>query len=136
VKGRRSSSRGQGTVSFFSFLEQGEEVLNLFPSFLSFLCFLLSIQKLTLSRPSPKKQKKTKPVAADIAGRGVANPTSALLTASMMLRHLNLPDFSDRLSRAVLGALADAPEAAKTPDIGGKGTTATFLKEVKARLHG
>jgi isocitrate/isopropylmalate dehydrogenase len=54
----------------------------------------------------------------------------------MMLRHLNLPDFSDRLSRAVLGALADAPEAAKTPDIGGKGTTATFLKEVKARLHG
>ena len=83
-----------------------------------------------------RKQKKTKPVAADIAGRGVANPTSALLTASMMLRHLNLPDFSDRLSRAVLGALADAPEAAKTPDIGGKGTTATFLKEVKARLHG
>ena len=75
-------------------------------------------------------------VAADIAGRGVANPTSALLTASMMLRHLNLPDFSDRLSKAVLGALADAPESAKTPDIGGKGTTKTFLEEVKARLQG
>ena len=84
----------------------------------------------------PPFKPKTKSVAADIAGRGVANPTSALLTASMMRRHLNLPDFSDRLSKAVLGALADAPEASKTPDIGGKGTTATFLKEVKSRLHG
>ena len=78
----------------------------------------------------------THSVAADIAGRGVANPTSALLTACMMLRHLNLPDFSDRLSKAVLGALAEAPESSKTPDIGGKGTTKTFLKEIKARMHG
>ena len=35
-------------------------------------------------------------MAKDIAGRGVANPTAALLAGAMMLRHLNLPDFSDR----------------------------------------
>lgn len=35
-------------------------------------------------------------VAKDIAGQGVANPSAALLSAAMMLRHLNLPGFSDR----------------------------------------
>jgi isocitrate/isopropylmalate dehydrogenase len=73
-------------------------------------------------------------VAADIAGRGVANPTAGLLSTVMLLRHLNLPSFSDRLEAAVLGALKDAPASAKTPDLGGKGTTATFIKAVKERL--
>jgi len=75
-------------------------------------------------------------VAADIAGKGIANPTAALLTTCMMLRHLNLFSQADRLHDAVIGALEGAPAEAKTPDLGGKGTTATFLKEVKARLHG
>jgi isocitrate dehydrogenase (NAD+) len=35
-------------------------------------------------------------VAKDIAGQGVANPSAALLSGAMMLRHLNLPNFSDR----------------------------------------
>ena len=35
-------------------------------------------------------------VAKDIAGQGVANPSAGLLAAAMMLRHLNLPGFSDR----------------------------------------
>lgn len=73
-------------------------------------------------------------VAADIAGRGVANPTAALMSTVMLLRHLNLPAFSDVLEGAVLGALAEAPASAKTPDLGGTGTTATFLKAVKERL--
>lgn len=38
-------------------------------------------------------------VAKDIAGRGIANPTAALLAGAMLLRHLNLPDFSDRCVR-------------------------------------
>lgn len=38
-------------------------------------------------------------VAKDIAGMGVANPSAALLSAAMMLRHLNLPGFSDRCGR-------------------------------------
>jgi isocitrate dehydrogenase (NAD+) len=73
-------------------------------------------------------------VAADIAGKGLANPTAGLLASVMLLRHLNLPAFSDRLEGAVLGALADAPLSAKTPDLGGSGTTASFVKAVKERL--
>ena len=39
-------------------------------------------------------------VAKDIAGQGVANPSAGLLAAAMMLRHLNLPGFSDRWGSA------------------------------------
>ena len=35
-------------------------------------------------------------VGRDIAGKGIANPVATLLSTSMMFRHLNLPDFSDR----------------------------------------
>ena len=42
-------------------------------------------------------------VGKDIAGKGIANPCAALLSAAMLLRHINLPDFSDRcLPAAVL----------------------------------
>ena len=41
-------------------------------------------------------------MAKDIAGRGIANPTAALLAGAMMLRHLNLPDFSDRRASSQL----------------------------------
>ena len=57
-------------------------------------------------------------VAKDIAGRGIANPTAALLAGAMMLRHLNLPDFSDRRARGQLppspcqGALRTCGKAA------------------------
>ena len=55
-------------------------------------------------------------VAKDIAGMGVANPSAALLSAAMMLRHLNLPGFSDRCpaplracARLVPGLAARSP---------------------------
>jgi len=35
-------------------------------------------------------------VSKNIAGRGIANPTAVMLSASMMLRHLQLHSFSDR----------------------------------------
>ena len=73
-------------------------------------------------------------VAADIAGHGVANPAAGLLATVMLLRHLSLPSFSDRLEAAVLGALAESPANVKTPDLGGTGTTASFVRAVKERL--
>ena len=51
-------------------------------------------------------------VAKDIAGMGVANPSAALLSAAMMLRHLNLPGFSDRCGRRRARSL---PAALCTP---------------------
>jgi 3-isopropylmalate dehydrogenase len=45
--------------------------------------------------------------APDIAGRDVANPLAAILSAAMMLRHsLRRADVADRIERAVRGALA------------------------------
>lgn len=73
-------------------------------------------------------------VAKDIAGMGVANPSAALLSAAMMLRHLNLPGFSDRLERAVLDTISNEPNEIKTPDIGGTGTTRSFVNSIIDKL--
>ena len=35
-------------------------------------------------------------VGRDIAGKGIANPCAALFATAMLLRHINLPDFSNR----------------------------------------
>ena len=46
--------------------------------------------------------------APDIAGRGIANPTAAILSASMLLRHhWNEPDRAGQLEAAVKSALSD-----------------------------
>jgi len=59
--------------------------------------------------------------APDIAGRGIANPIAAVLSAAMMLDHLNLPSASTRIRTAVERTLADG---CKTQDLGGSLTTA------------
>ena len=59
--------------------------------------------------------------APDIAGKNVANPIAAILSAAMMLDHLGSPDAGDDLRRAVGKVLAaDGP---KTPDLGGAAST-------------
>ena len=53
--------------------------------------------------------------APDIAGRGVANPLAAILSAEMMLRYsFDEAAAADRINRAVRQALADG---LRTPDI-------------------
>lgn len=37
----------------------------------------------------------------DIAGQNVVNPAAILVSSSMMLRHLGLPNFADNLSQAL-----------------------------------
>jgi len=58
--------------------------------------------------------------APDIAGKGIANPIAAILSAAMMLDHLQLPAAATRIRQAVERTLAGG---AKTPDLGGKLTT-------------
>ena len=54
--------------------------------------------------------------APDIAGRGIANPTGALLTVALMLEHaLGRPDLGRAVEHSVFGALREV----RTPDIGG-----------------
>ncbi len=54
--------------------------------------------------------------APDIAGQDKANPTALLLSTVLMLRHLDLGAFADRVERALLATLA---AGIKTQDIGG-----------------
>jgi len=55
--------------------------------------------------------------APPIAGKNVANPFGAILTAAMMLRHLEFPKEADRIEAAVLEAVR---QKKTTQDIGGK----------------
>jgi homoisocitrate dehydrogenase len=69
--------------------------------------------------------------APDIAGRGIANPTATILTASMMLTHLGEHAAAQKIENAVDKVLADGPH---TPDLGGKATTQELAKAVIGAL--
>jgi isocitrate dehydrogenase (NAD+) len=66
--------------------------------------------------------------APDIAGRNVANPTALLLSAVLMLRHIDEGAAADRVMDA-LGRVMLAG-AVKTRDIGGTATTTDFADAV------
>lgn len=69
--------------------------------------------------------------AEDIAGKGIANPTSLLLSTVMMLRHAGLPDEATRLEKAVKDTIRAGE---MTGDIGGTLDTRGFVKAVIGRL--
>lgn len=69
--------------------------------------------------------------APDIAGKGIANPTAAILSAAMLLTHaLNRPDIAKQVEDAVTAALSANP----TPDLGGKASTQDFTRQVVEAL--
>ncbi len=70
--------------------------------------------------------------APDIAGKGVANPTSLLLAAALMLEHAGLQDEKRRLEAAVSAVLNQ--DGVRTGDLGGKATTLAFTEAVVRRL--
>ena len=69
--------------------------------------------------------------APDIAGKGVANPIGQIWCGAMMLQHLGYPKAHDRVLRAIEQVTANGP---RTPDMGGKATTADVGKAVAAAL--
>jgi 3-isopropylmalate dehydrogenase len=77
--------------------------------------------------------------APDIAGRDIANPTSLLLSAAMLLEWLAIRHQHEALaaaSRAIEGAIDDLLEdpARRTPDLGGPLGTKAFADALCARL--
>jgi len=65
--------------------------------------------------------------APDIAGKGIANPTAAILSAALLLTHaLGRPDVAKQVEDAVTTALSVNP----TPDLGGKASTQAFTQQV------
>lgn len=73
-------------------------------------------------------------VSKKIAGQGIANPTALLLATSMMLRHLQLHSFSDRLEAAVMETFLSGDKSVLTPDVGGSGNTQTFTDAICEKL--
>lgn len=70
--------------------------------------------------------------APDIAGKGVANPTALLLSAEMMLHHLNEHDAANRLRGAIDRVLGDGQ--VRTPDLGGSSKTREYVAALKAAM--
>ena len=70
--------------------------------------------------------------AQDIAGMNKANPSALLLSSTMMLRYLDLPDHAKRIENAIYKVLQDGKVL--TRDVGGTATTKDFTNAVIQNL--
>jgi tartrate dehydrogenase/decarboxylase/D-malate dehydrogenase len=70
--------------------------------------------------------------APDIAGKGIANPIAAIWAGAMMLDHLGERAAHDRVLKSIERVLADG--RVKTPDLGGRATTADMAKAISAAM--
>jgi isocitrate dehydrogenase (NAD+) len=66
--------------------------------------------------------------APSIAGRGIANPTALLLSAVLMLKHLNERERAMRIQAALEKVLAEGDVL--TRDLGGQATTLDFTEAI------
>ena len=71
--------------------------------------------------------------APDIAGKGIANPIGQIWCSAMMLQHLGYPKAHDRILAAIEQVTGNGP---RTPDMGGKASTAEVGSAVVAALGG
>ena len=70
--------------------------------------------------------------APDIAGKGVVNPLATILSAAMMLDHLQMPAAAREVEAAVAAVLAEGK--VRTPDLGGKSSTEEVTAAVLEKL--
>ncbi len=70
--------------------------------------------------------------APDIAGKGIANPLAAVLSAALMLDHLGLANSAAAVRAAVAKVLAEGQ--VRTNDLGGKATTSDMGDAVVAAI--
>lgn len=66
--------------------------------------------------------------APDIAGKGIANPTSLILSAALMLRHIGEGESAGLVEEATRAVLSRRETL--TPDLGGTATTMQFAEAV------
>jgi isocitrate/isopropylmalate dehydrogenase len=71
--------------------------------------------------------------APDIAGKGIANPTALLLSAVMMLRHLNELEKADRIASAVTSVISKGQHL--TRDLGGNASTREYVDALLREIH-
>ncbi|KAK9393843.1 isocitrate dehydrogenase [Crotalus adamanteus] len=71
--------------------------------------------------------------APDIAGKDLANPTALLLSAVMMLRHMEMQDFAMKIETACFETIKD--QKVLTKDLGGKAKCSEFTAEICRRVR-
>ena len=70
--------------------------------------------------------------ANDLAGKGIANPVGAILSAAMLARYsLKSPEAADAIEKAVEAVLVSG---VRTADLGGSASTSDMTEAVIARL--
>jgi tartrate dehydrogenase/decarboxylase/D-malate dehydrogenase len=72
--------------------------------------------------------------APDITGKGIANPLAAILSAAMMLEHLQLDAAAAAIHRAVADLLRSG--GPRTPDLKGTGKTSEVAQAIIERIRG
>jgi tartrate dehydrogenase/decarboxylase/D-malate dehydrogenase len=70
--------------------------------------------------------------APDIAGKGLVNPLATILSAAMMLDHLDMTEAARAVEAAVAAVLAEGH--VRTPDLGGKSSTEEVATAVLEKL--
>lgn len=71
--------------------------------------------------------------APDIAGQNKANPTALLLSSVMMLQHMGLETYGEKIHKAVLKTIASGKEN-RTGDLRGTASTTHFTEQVIKNL--
>lgn len=66
--------------------------------------------------------------APDIAGQGIANPTAIIMSAIIMLRHLDEMEAADRVEKALMDVFAEGE--VRTRDLGGTANTSDFASAI------
>lgn len=70
--------------------------------------------------------------APDIAGKDLANPTALLLSAVMMLRHMEMNDKADLIQQACFSTIKESKFL--TGDLGGKAKCSEFTNAICEKL--
>lgn len=70
--------------------------------------------------------------APDIAGKDLANPTALLLSAVMMLRHMEMNDKAEKIQQACFATIKESKYL--TGDLGGKAKCSEFTNAICEKL--
>lgn len=70
--------------------------------------------------------------APDIAGQGIANPTAIMLSAVMMLRHIDEFEAADKMEEAIMDVFKEGE--IRTRDLGGTASTADFASAIIEKM--
>ena len=66
--------------------------------------------------------------APDIAGQGLANPTALLLSSTMMLDHMQMSDYAEKIRNSVKQVISEGKYI--TRDLGGNSKTQDYVKAI------